>query len=631
MLEEIRNTFQDSKLLSFLDDITIISKSLQDAENSLKLLQDISTTWGFTINFQKSNFVSVKPISKDDLEIFPLLYQLQLESGITFETAHQGTKIVGGCLGSPEFIQNFMAQQLKALLAKHDAISKLIDHINTPNFQDSNSNPIILNLLQFIRYTLPSQAQYIISTIDPMYTQVFAKTIDNSVANLILKLCHNPNPNWSNTTQTLFDYQATNPDLGTATSMTQLSYERIFQYTAGLGVTSTARATRPAYLGSISASAPFLESFIASPAGLFPNTNVFNLFHGVQHVINLRNRIVTPHLIAQFSKHRIYDPIKPQFQMQKCLSQILRVQYESDIKKKIADPKSTLPPLYIAQFTSSSHKYASSWTYVNLKYLPKPNKFNSGPINPYIGNDASRDNFLLTLGFPPQIPQIAKCWGSSKCKTFFSFVTLQDHTNNYQHIIGCTHHHHTVGAIIEHEAINMCRKSFTYITLQTPYAQHPQFQPTQNCRLINSDVAFIHSSLHQYMFGDVTFTSKLEVTKSHRNKVGFAASKLEKGKVTELKLSYRYPDRYFVGLAFESHGGWGDASTRFFENAFSLLRHAGKAKQREWYFITQKMGLAIRRANGEYLRHFRCLNHATPSPVAAAEEIIQLIQLDLTI
>ncbi len=81
-------------------------------------------------------------------------------------------------------------------------------------------------------------------------------------------------------TAEVLKYLDSNPSLGDAQTSDEFAFDRIFNPTAGMGINSLTASARPAYLGSVSAAAPFVHSIVADEEGLFPGVDIVKLLNG---------------------------------------------------------------------------------------------------------------------------------------------------------------------------------------------------------------------------------------------------------------------------------------------------------------------------------------------------------------
>jgi hypothetical protein len=509
-----------------------------------------------------------------ELETFPVIKQLHTK-GKEFIFAVDGVKTLGGVLGSPEFIKAKIDAAFEEILGRHDKVRLLIEHVQSREFLMTQKHEVTLNLFQWIKFTLPSQAQYLLSITNPNYTKHWARRLDNSIAKLVVNLLRTENlPAPFHKELLRFCHQ--NPVLGNTDTTIGFAHERIFLTITGLGVVSSARAAVPAYLGAVASCAPFVHTLVTD---LFPGSNPYTLLDADRHYHELQESVLTVDCKRKMDAINVYNIEQHQVKIQHEMAVILKIQYLETLKERVLE-SDLLLPREKAAFTSCSHQYAHSWMYVNPKGDARP-----------LDDQTVRDNLTLAIGGEPQMPEICP-----KCKT-----SLFD-KSAFKHALSCAMGiRATVGAKMERGVHDAVAPIFGRGRTHTFYRDELDWvAKSEEPVLIYGDLKF------DKLIVDVGFTTRLNESKCNVGMLSINANQfIEKSKNKAIREDYDIPPNGYAAWGFEANGAWGGQAKSTIKGRFDVLSSENAIDKRTFYWTTQKIGKTIRMCNSMYLNFAR--------------------------
>jgi hypothetical protein len=598
ILHDVRLNVPETPILSYHDDNNIVSKNLTHATTALKQIEAKASEYGLKLNLEKTKIVSRFPLTEQQLIDNPILASLIKVHGtgsVPLETragdAPCGTIILGGVIGSDEFIREETIKALDQVLQRIAQTKEMIEMHSSPHSPIADK-PMVLKLLQFIRLCVGSMSNYAIRVTRPDLCAEVTVEIDHAIAECTLELANQPRftlvpPEFL---ELRTELQEEDTNIFDKSTKSALIMKRMFMNPGGLAIPSAYNTRDAAYAGSIALVAPHIAEIVQC---IYPNTTSQEVIRtlGVESVdarmYQAIEAIEEPSRVAEtYAKFApIYDPRVQQPGKQKTMNSLMKKQAGVEM---LRDARALLDVnRFDAKLVSRCAIGASAFLH---DYQEK--KYNA------LSDQACRDNILLSIGCEPFANE--EC---AACGKPIAPGTAESHSR------ACKHAHHSVaGTYVKRATIEACK-----LLMLNPSSHEPRTEDLMTWTRktpLRVDEPKTRADFEVELDGvnricDVTVTAVYESVQGVRiGRKAPAANKAEMLKIKQYNRDYHIPRNSFYPIGFESHGAWGEKATELLTDAKkSYASRMGKSNV--WQKVKIAISNGICRCNTAYLDRIR--------------------------
>ena len=563
MLADARANVQNTPIMSYQDDNTIVTTILANAVKVLLWIKEKAREYGLELNLTKTRLVSRFPITEEDLAEFPILRSLHRISGegtTPLESkkgeSPSGTLMLGGAVGTDDYIRTETRAAIQAVMKRIAQTKDMIDLHFSPD-SPVGDKPMVMRILQFLRLCVGSMPNYIIRTTHPALCEDIAKKVDCAIADCVLHLLNQPNltrapDDYCKLKALLTSEESWNVLEGQ--SREALMFQRMFMTCGGIAISSATSTRDAAFAGSIALTARSISAIIEC---MYPSATARDVAEALKmpgieermyQLCRYTEKDQSKATKAYLLISPLYNPTVERHGMQRMLSARTKQRTHKTVLRAACHLGSM--DHFDAKFVSRSAPGATA-------FLHDFEDYNQ------LSDQEAQDNILLAIGGEPFMNIECAACGEP---------ILPGMAERHSRACKKAHSSHSRAGMHMKRAVITAFK----ILNANPSTHEPKTSelihwrrrapPVVNEPETRADFSVDIEGVRRIC--DVTVTGIYETVKQMRMiQRAPAANKREKEKIRQYHAMYDIPRNGFTPIAVESHGALGDHATEILTSA----------------------------------------------------------------
>lgn len=575
VLRKARSQGRQGLIFSYLDDNSIVFKSMEEAVTAFETIAESARQVGLNLNITKCRIFWFKGSNTEekDEEAFTRLRHLKI--------SYDGAKVLGAFVGSPEYIKHHLEKTFDKIRDRINQVRDIFEYTNQTEYRIIHPESIAQKQLKYIKFSLSSLSTFSLRTATPELTSTFAVRTDEAVASCIVAILKSADPKLIPLEETSSFHQ------NFTRKRHAISYERIFIREGGIGINSANWNAIPAFLGSMALIAPILQQTTTSyidkeaPASTITDHSTYELMLECANQDNPEeNNDIFPILKPHLARKGI----------QKKLSKIRKRQRTKHIHATLLQDAKTTKTV---QSRGRLQNYVSARNYNSGQWMEASTKLECNTID----DQLVKDDLLKRIGLSPDVPKTCK-----QCNTAVN-------NSSEFHGVSCCHvqgGNRKAGNILEKvifEGVNKLEPGATRIP---KLSDMPFFtiKDTSKTSKKYGDIRSFHKGIDTII--DVTMTSKLLKPIVACSRLAEVPARAERRKLLEYTENLSFPKQQVIPFAVDSMGAWGPQMETYLHEANESYKQQMNLKyNREWRFIKEQISIAVVKANGVYMKRLR--------------------------
>jgi hypothetical protein len=591
VLEEVRK-MPEVVVLSYLDDVSLIFKSLTQAWEAFTKVQESAAKVGLRLNIKKSNLFWLNPSTTSMSEEETQAFQRFVTSGV--QISREGAELLGGFVGTDEYVRRKVEEKFEEMKEVLKFFQELCEYAAKVHGEGKGFDR--QRLLRFAHWCINPLPTYLLRVTSSQLTYQLTKDYDRELVECFFSLVKNidlkPHPTFIDLQER---HRERNPSLRSV-----ISLGRIFCSRGGANFRSAEKTAHPAYLGSIALTAGTVHEVVTKQ---YPGTS----FTDVDFAYLTRSGLAE--VWIKFQAFNLVDPNMdtlrekyfPNFRPEEPRKGIQRALYQQFEETVAIKKLTTLSELYAKQdmegkiynrkYMGARFPYAQAWIW---SPLGENSKYN------LLRDEIVENELITSIGEHPYVPD-----NCAICKK--QLITETKPTED--HGVSCCASNGAksrTGGIVERAALNAIRLLDDTATIKPKLDSLPILQRILPKPMPAKEDGDILTTLSGRMVViDVTFSARS----------GIDAKQLEQSKIKEYQENRYYSEKHFVPFAFTTSGEWGLKAVEFLGELSEIIRsmhrgpfsRIGTSKQHRNVLkrVRETISIGICKANWVYMEAIR--------------------------